>query len=758
MAMAAVRTGISGMELVPEDGDPEDGDVVTNVARIATLSLEDPAARGHELLRLAIEQAVPPLLGRAIGPLGVWTVGPAMLDTRHAAAQVLAENHRIVPAIVEAVGDHGSAALLAAERAARRLLAGEIELALIVGFDVRTDEKAVAKAAADGRAIGPGRSWGYVPGEAAAAVLLASERGLQRLAVPSQSTLVAVSSATEPNPPDAAVPCVGRGVTEAVRKVLAALPVDGRIACVLCDLNGERARTDEWGFTLPRVVRQLSDPGAFVAPASAWGDCGAANGLLLLALAVAINKREKATGSHALIWTSSDGRERAAALVRTADPAGGKRPEGKSMAQNAPPVSPPWAEQLDREVLANMAEECCFRYQQRGSQLAELANGEAAENWRHIERTEECADNLALGLGECGPLAREVVKSASSSGEPGTVYTAVRTFLEAGERRQAIGIAQQQIAADPSLESAVLAAFQQAIRSTGTPQDIVSELLAAEPVPSWLALEVAISVGVRIPLAKLHQLADNVSQERVLFFVSALGRSGDPGARAILSRWQNSPDASIRQETALADVLLAPTDAKMRILQNVPYDDAVLLPAALVVDTPQSPPLFARAKVAKGPDPILAMAIAGDHMAVPWLLERIQDEGTAGMAACALEILLGPSLFEAYDLPDEDSSAAPRKARRVSRNRADWAAVAERVLVHHPRDLRLRAGAPATATATITLLNRPHLPFIARRYLGCELSVRWKISPIFNPTAVMRVQREQLLAAERAARPGSRNA
>jgi hypothetical protein len=647
--------------------------------------------------------------------------------------------------------------LFAVERAARRLLAGEIELALVAGFGVRTDEMAVAKAAAEGRAIGPGRSWGYVPGDAAAAILLASERGLQRLALPSQSTLVAVASAGEPNPPGAAMPCVGRGVTEAVRKVLAVLPGSGRVARVICDLNGERARTDEWGFTLPRVAGQLSDPGAFLAPANTWGDCGAANGLLLLVLAVAINRREGATGSHSLIWTSSDGRERAAALVRTASPSVGKRPEGTKRTQDASLVSPPWAEELDRGILSEMAEECCFRYEQRGSQLVELDNGEAAADWRGIERTEECADNLALGLGECGPLAGEIVQSTASSGSPGTVYTAVRTFLEAGERRQAIRIAVQQIAANSSLEGAVLEAFQQAIRSADRPEDMVEELFAAGPVLSWLALGVAVSMEVRVPVAKLHELAKNVSPERVLFFVSALGRSGDPNARVILSRWYNSPDPGIRRETALAEILLGPTDAKMRILQNVPRDDAVLLPAALVVDPRQTPPLLARAKVAKGPDPILAMAIAGDHAAVPWLLERIQDEGTAGMAACALEILLGASLFEVYDLPDEDSSAAPRRARRASRNRADWAAVATQVLAHHPRDLRLRAGAPATATATIALLNRPHLPLIARRYLGCELGVRWQILPIFNPTALVRAQRERLSVAERAARPGSQN-
>jgi hypothetical protein len=237
----------------------------------------------------------------------------------------------------------------------------------------------------------------------------------------------------------------------------------------------------------------------------------------------------------------------------------------------------------------------------------------------------------------------------------------------------------------------------------------------------------------------------------VLSFVSALGRSGEPSARALLLRWHNSPDPGIRQEAALADIVLGPADAKARILHNVQHDDAVLLPAALLADERPGPLLLARAKVTPGADPIVAMAIAGDPAAVPWLLERIQDEGSAGVAACALEILLGSTLFELHDVPDEDTSAPPRKARRVSRNRDEWAAVATQVLTRHPRNQRLRAGATATAAATISLLNRPHLLSLARRYLGYELGVRWSISPIFSPTAIMRLQREQLAVAERAA-------
>jgi 3-oxoacyl-[acyl-carrier-protein] synthase-1 len=691
VSMAAVQAGLSRMRLVPEDADPDDDDVVTNVSHITTLSTEEPAARARELLRLAIEEAMSPLLGRAPGPLGAWTVGPPLLDARQVATQVAAEKHRIVPVAVEAAGDQGSAALCAVERAARKLIAGEIELALISGFDVRTGEKAVAKATAEGRTIGPGRSWGYVPGEASAAILLANDRGLQRLAVPSQSTLVAVSSASEPNPPGTATPCLGRGITDAVRKVLALLPINERVARVLCDLNGDRGRTDEWGFTLPRVAGRLADPGAFLAPAMAWGDCGSPNGLLLLALAVALNRRDGGGASHTLVWTSSDGNERAAALVRAEPPSARKNSEIGGLSQDAPPVSPAWAEELDRGILTEMAEECCFRYQQRGFQLSKPDNEEVRKDWRHIERTEECTDNLALGLSECGPLAQRIAQSAVPSNGPGAVYTAIRTVLEAGNHRQAIAIAAEHVASDSSMEEPALQAFQHALRSSLRRDDIASDLFSAGPALAWLALEFAVSMGRPVPVAKLHELAGGVSQDRVLNFVTALGRSGDPNASAYLSRWCNSPDPLVRREAALADILIGRAAAGVRVLQNVQHDDAVLLPAALVVDLHRAPQLLARAKAAKGPepaDPILAMAVAGDHAAIPWLLERLQDETTAAIAACALELLLGATLLEIYDAPDEDGLAPPQKAQRVSRNRADWAHVATCRALEHLCHLR----------------------------------------------------------------------
>ena len=298
---------------------------------------------------------------------------------------------------------------------------------------MRNDPPSLVKGMADERVIGPARSFGHVPGEAASAVLLAGERALQRLGLRSRGTVVAAATAREPHPQSAGAPCLGIGLSQAVRQVLARLPPDARIDTVTCDLNGERHRTDEWGFTITRVVDRLRDPAAFVAPATAWGDCGAANGPLLLAMAVGAAARDTDGqhpngGAHLLVWTGSDGDERAAALVRSAAP-----PARIGDDDPSAPKPPAWARELDTEILTEMAEECAFRYEQRAYQMRRLSGEELVEDWRAVDRIEEILGTLARGLAECGAQAREIVTAKIDPESPGSVYAAARTLLESGQ-------------------------------------------------------------------------------------------------------------------------------------------------------------------------------------------------------------------------------------------------------------------------------------------------------------------------------------
>jgi 3-oxoacyl-[acyl-carrier-protein] synthase-1 len=87
---------------------------------------------------------------------------------------------------------------------------------------------------------------------------------------------------------------------------------------IYCDINGERHRSDDWGFMVLRVPNVFRDGTSYVAPAGNWGDVGAASGALSCVLAVEALRRNYAKGPLSLVCASSDGGLRAALLLERA--------------------------------------------------------------------------------------------------------------------------------------------------------------------------------------------------------------------------------------------------------------------------------------------------------------------------------------------------------------------------------------------------------------------------------------------------------
>jgi 3-oxoacyl-[acyl-carrier-protein] synthase-1 len=83
------------------------------------------------------------------------------------------------------------------------------------------------------------------------------------------------------------------------------------------DINGERYRTDEWGFAVLRTNHALRSVQSEV-PTQCWGDVGAASGALGCMLAVRAWARGYAKGTRALVWAGSDGGLRSAVVLEEA--------------------------------------------------------------------------------------------------------------------------------------------------------------------------------------------------------------------------------------------------------------------------------------------------------------------------------------------------------------------------------------------------------------------------------------------------------
>jgi 3-oxoacyl-[acyl-carrier-protein] synthase-1 len=217
----------------------------------------------------------------------------------------------------------GHAAIFAALQAAvADLQTGRVRYAIVGGVDTYLDEATLDWLADIGRLKTDRNVNGIIPGEGAAFVVLEGRTAaLARGAMP-LARVDGAATATEPHGIYAGTPTRGDGLTNALERTLAALPMAGvDTAVVLCDLNGERYRATEWGLTFLRALGAVRRSPAVWHPATSTGDTGAAAGAINLAFGAAAVARGYAKPEQVLVWGSSDEGMRGSAYLRPADAA-----------------------------------------------------------------------------------------------------------------------------------------------------------------------------------------------------------------------------------------------------------------------------------------------------------------------------------------------------------------------------------------------------------------------------------------------------
>jgi 3-oxoacyl-[acyl-carrier-protein] synthase-1 len=158
--------------------------------------------------------------------------------------------------------------------------------------------------------------WGFCPGEGAGFCLLTTVQIAISYSLPVLIELLSASSATEPCPIKTETVCIGQGLSEAFKKSLECLQGDSKVNYTICDMNGEPYRGNEYGFSVLRSSGKFADDEDFMTPADCWGDVGAASGLLFAILAAFAAQKQYAPGPNVLVWASSEGGLRGAALMR----------------------------------------------------------------------------------------------------------------------------------------------------------------------------------------------------------------------------------------------------------------------------------------------------------------------------------------------------------------------------------------------------------------------------------------------------------
>jgi 3-oxoacyl-[acyl-carrier-protein] synthase-1 len=202
--------------------------------------------------------------------------------------------------------------LLAVGRAVELVRSGQAPCAVGGGIDTYRDLYVLGTLDAEGRVKSAANLDGFIPGEGAGFVAVASAAAGAALA-----KLSPVAEGEEAGHLYSKEVYRGEGLAVAVQRLLQAGAAQGPIQEVYSSMNGENHWAKEWG------VAFLRSSGAFLSehgmhhPADCYGDTGAAAGPLMVGIA-ALGIKQGYRKSPALVYGSSDRGPRAALVVSAA--------------------------------------------------------------------------------------------------------------------------------------------------------------------------------------------------------------------------------------------------------------------------------------------------------------------------------------------------------------------------------------------------------------------------------------------------------
>jgi 3-oxoacyl-[acyl-carrier-protein] synthase I len=213
-----------------------------------------------------------------------------------------------------------AAGLLATEAAVAKLAQGALDACIVAAVDSYIEPLTLEWLEANDQlhSAGPlNNAWGFIPGEAGAALLLMRDSVARAAGLEALAAVLGTGTAMEAKRIKTQTVCTGEGLTQAFRAALGTLPTGARVSDIYCDMNGEPYRADEFGFTALRTNESFESASDFIAPADCWGDVAAAGGPLHLALATVAGFKGYSRGMFAFAWGSAELGERAATLIAT---------------------------------------------------------------------------------------------------------------------------------------------------------------------------------------------------------------------------------------------------------------------------------------------------------------------------------------------------------------------------------------------------------------------------------------------------------
>jgi 3-oxoacyl-[acyl-carrier-protein] synthase I len=207
--------------------------------------------------------------------------------------------------------------ILAIDHAATLIRTGHAQLALAGGVDSFRDPYVLARLDTEKRVKSSANLDGFIPGEGAAFLALASDAAARSFGLPPMATLSAAGVGFETGHLYSEEPYRGDGLATAITTLLQSGAVTAPIRAVFSSMNGESHWAKEWGVGFLRNRDAFLPEHSMHHPADCTGDVGAAFGPLAVALA-ALGVRGGYRDSPCLVYGSSDRGSRAALAVVSA--------------------------------------------------------------------------------------------------------------------------------------------------------------------------------------------------------------------------------------------------------------------------------------------------------------------------------------------------------------------------------------------------------------------------------------------------------
>jgi 3-oxoacyl-[acyl-carrier-protein] synthase-1 len=302
------------MAEVPQDGLPP----LPDSPQFATLT-----AREARMLRLASAPLLECLRPIADQPtaIGLSLALPETTTTRpldHAAflGHLAAVTGRAFdPERSDASHTGRAGGLVALGQAVLHIQSGRTEMMICGGVDTYRDLYVLGTLGMEERVKSASILDGFIPGEGAAFLLLASARATAARGLAPLGSVSPVALGFEVGHLYSSEPYRGDGLAAAFAQLIASGSVDAPIGEVYSSMNGESHWAKEWGVGFLRAKAVFNPDHGMHHPADCCGDTGAASGPLMVGLAVH-GLRGGYRRSPALVYASSDHGPRAAVVVR----------------------------------------------------------------------------------------------------------------------------------------------------------------------------------------------------------------------------------------------------------------------------------------------------------------------------------------------------------------------------------------------------------------------------------------------------------